>query len=112
MTVVFRLTTVVSARGAKGRVQMATQYLQVQDGTLAYDDTGSGPLVMCVPGMGDLRAEYRFLTPRLVAAGYRVVALDVRGHGETSVRWPDYSVAGIGADIVSLARALGAGPAT
>lgn len=91
---------------------MATQYLQVRDGTLAYDDTGSGPLVMCVPGMGDLRAEYRFLTPRLVAAGYRVVALDVRGHGETSVRWPDYSVAGIGADIVSLARALGAGPAT
>jgi pimeloyl-ACP methyl ester carboxylesterase len=62
--------------------------------------------------MGDLRGEYRFLAPPLVAAGYRVVTLDVRGHGETSVRWPDYSVAGIGADILSLARALNSGPAT
>jgi pimeloyl-ACP methyl ester carboxylesterase len=91
---------------------MATQFLQVRDGTLAYDDTGAGPLVICVPGMGDLRAEYRFLAPRLVAAGYRVITLDVRGHGETSVRWPDYSVAGVGADILSLAQALDAGAAT
>ena len=91
---------------------MATQFLHVKDGTLAYDDTGAGPLVICVPGMGDLRGEYRFLAPRLVAAGYRVVTLDVRGHGETSVRWPDYSVAGIGADILSLARALNADTAT
>jgi pimeloyl-ACP methyl ester carboxylesterase len=91
---------------------MATRFLEVQDGTLAYDDTGAGPLVICVPGMGDLRGEYRFLAPKLVAAGYRVVTLDVRGHGETSVRWPDYSVAGVGVDILNLARALNAGPAT
>jgi pimeloyl-ACP methyl ester carboxylesterase len=91
---------------------MATQFLQTSDGTLAYDDTGAGPLVICVPGMGGVRAEYRFLAPRLVAAGYRVVTLDVRGHGETSVRWPDYSSAGVGADILKLARALDAGPAT
>jgi pimeloyl-ACP methyl ester carboxylesterase len=91
---------------------MATRFLDVKDGILAYDDEGAGPLVICVPGMGDLRGEYRFLAPRLVAAGYRVVSLDVRGHGETSVRWPDYSVAGVGADILSLARALYAGPAT
>lgn len=102
----------VFSAGAKGRVHMATQFLQVKDGTLAYDDTGAGPLVICVPGMGDLRAEYRFLAPKLVAAGYRVVTLDVRGHGETSVRWQDYSVAGVGADILSVARALNAGPAT
>jgi pimeloyl-ACP methyl ester carboxylesterase len=93
-------------------MDMATQFLQVHDGTLAYDDAGSGPLVICVPGMGDLRGEYRFLAPQLVAAGYRVVTLDVRGHGETSVRWPDYSAAGVGADILSLARTLDAGPAT
>ena len=91
---------------------MTTRFLKVQDGTLAYDDTGAGSLVICVPGMGDLRGEYRFLAPRLVAAGYRVVTLDVRGHGETSVRWPDYSVAGVGADILSMARTLNAGPAT
>lgn len=87
------------------------QRLQLAGGTIAYDDTGTGPLVICVPGMGDLRSSYRFSTPQLAAAGYRVVSLDVRGMGETSVSWDDYSVAAIGGDIVDLIEALGAGPA-
>lgn len=86
---------------------METRYLDVEHGRLAYDVAGEGPLVICVPGMGELRTSYRFLAPRLVAASYRVATMDVRGHGETSVRWPDYSVAGIGADALALARALG-----
>ena len=53
-----------------------------------------------------------FWCPSWLPAGYRVVTLDVRGHGETSARWPDYSVAGVGADILTLMRALKAGPAT
>ena len=90
---------------------MNTQFLNVSDGKLAYDSIGSGPLVIEIPGMGDLRLGYRFLTPQLVAAGYRVVSLDVRGHGETSIRWPDYTVVGVGQDILALVRALDAGPA-
>jgi pimeloyl-ACP methyl ester carboxylesterase len=61
--------------------------------------------------MGDLRGEYRFLAPQLAAAGYRVICMDVRGHGETSVHWPDYSVAGIGSDMLALIRNLNSGPA-
>src|SRR5512140_123691 len=91
---------------------MATQYLEHQNGRLAYDDNGSGPLVICSPSMGDVRGEYRFLIPQLVAAGYRVVSMDVRGHGETSVRWPDYSVAGVGSDMLAVVRALVGAPAT
>ena len=90
---------------------MNTQYLAVSTGTLAYDDQGAGPLVLCVPSMGDVRREYRFLAPLLVGAGYRVVTMDVRGHGESSVKWPDYSVAGVGADMLALIRYLNAGPA-
>ena len=71
----------------------------------------NGPLVVCVPSMGDVRGEYRFLIPQLVEAGYRVVSMDVRGLGETSVEWEDYTVAGVGADIVALIRDLEAGPA-
>ena len=67
---------------------MNTEYLTVDAGRLAYDDQGSGPLVICIPSMGDMRQEYRFLAPLLVEAGYRVVTLDVRGHGESSVKWP------------------------
>jgi pimeloyl-ACP methyl ester carboxylesterase len=88
-----------------------TKFLSHQDGQIAYDDQGSGPLVVCVPSMGDLRAEYRFLAPQLVSAGYRVVTMDVRGHGESSTQWADYSVAGVGADMLALIDALKAGPA-
>lgn len=90
---------------------MTTQYLTHQSGRIAYDDTGSGPLVLCAPSMGDVRAEYRFLTPLLVAAGYRVVTMDLRGLGESSTQWADYSVAGVGSDMLALLRHLDSGPA-
>ncbi len=88
-----------------------TKFLDVPGGRLAYSDEGTGPLVIAVPGMGDLRSSYRFLTPKLAAAGYRVVSLDLRGHGESSAAWNDYSVGAVAGDILDLARALGAGPA-
>src|SRR4051794_29001977 len=91
---------------------MATEYLERPGGRLAYDDTtGTGPLVVCLPGIGDVRALYRFLGPALVGAGYRVVTADLRGHGESSVNWPDYTVPALGADILALIDHLEAGPA-
>jgi len=96
---------------------MTTQYLKTSDGThseygsLAYDVTGNGPLVICVPGMGDSRKVYRFLVPPLSEAGYRVASMDLRGHGESSTKWADFSVAGIGSDILALIHYLGGDPA-
>jgi pimeloyl-ACP methyl ester carboxylesterase len=89
---------------------MQTKFLPLAEGKIAYDDSGSGPLVLCVPGMGVTRAEFRYLTPRLVEAGYRVVSVDLRGHGETCARWADYSVAGMSSDIIALIRHLDSGP--
>jgi pimeloyl-ACP methyl ester carboxylesterase len=90
-----------------------TLYLPRPDGVVAYDDTGgTGPVVVEVPGMGDVRGEYRFLTPILAAAGYRVVSLDVRGHGQSSAVWPDYSAHAVGGDVLALIDHLGGGPAT
>lgn len=90
---------------------MTTQYITHQSGRIAYDDQGSGPLVLCAPSMGDVRAEYRFLTPFLVDAGFRVVTMDLRGLGESSTQWHDFSVAGIGSDMLALIRHLDSGPA-
>jgi len=90
---------------------MNTLFLEQAQGTIAFDDSGTGPLVVCVPSLGDLRAEYRFLTPHLTAAGYRVVSMDLRGHGETSPTWPDYSAGAIGSDMIALVRSLDHGPA-
>jgi pimeloyl-ACP methyl ester carboxylesterase len=91
---------------------MPTQFLRRAGGSIAFDDSGgTGPLVVCVPGMGDLRQEYRFLTPQLIAAGFRTVTMDLRGHGESSVGWPDYSTSAVGSDIIALVKHLNAGPA-
>ncbi|MEJ2357921.1 MAG: alpha/beta hydrolase [Deinococcales bacterium] len=86
--------------------------LHVDGGTLAYEDQGEGPLVILVPGMGDLRQEYRFLAPRLVEAGHRVVSVDLRGHGGSSVGWSDYSRKAAASDLLALVDQLDAGPAT
>ena len=90
----------------------AVASLHVDGGTLAYEDRGEGPLVVLVPGMGDLRQEYRFLAPRLVEAGHRVVSVDLRGHGGSSVGWPDYSRKAAASDLLALIDRLDAGPAS
>jgi pimeloyl-ACP methyl ester carboxylesterase len=97
---------------AEGTMGSATRFLNIAGGQAAYDDTGGdGPLILAIPGMGDLRSEYRLLRPALLAAGYRVVTMDVRGHGESSARWDDYSAHAVGGDALALIKHLSAGPA-
>ena len=88
-----------------------TRYLERPGGRLAYDDAGDGPLVVMLPGLGDLRQQYRFLAPELAGAGYRAVTADLRGHGDSSIGWPDYGSEAAGADLVALLETLDAGPA-
>jgi pimeloyl-ACP methyl ester carboxylesterase len=88
-----------------------TLFLANEDGKLAYDDQGVGPLILCMPAGGDTRAEYRFLTPILVKAGYRVVTMDIRGQGETSAIWTDYSYEAMARDVEALLAHLNVGPA-
>ncbi|SCE76204.1 Lysophospholipase, alpha-beta hydrolase superfamily [Micromonospora viridifaciens] len=81
-------------------------------GTIAYEVHGEGPLVVLSHGMGENRASFRHLVPRLVAAGYRVASVDVRGHGDSSARWPTYAPAEVGGDLLAVVRDLDGGPAT
>jgi pimeloyl-ACP methyl ester carboxylesterase len=91
-----------------------TEFLDIEGGRIAYDVTGSGPLVVLSHGIGDRRQAYRFLAPKLAQAGYRVVTADLRGHGESSMGWK--SVTGtdaitrtdIAGDLLALIRHLGA----
>lgn len=87
-----------------------TEHLSLTGGTIAYDLTGEGPLVVLAHGMGDTRRSYRFLVPGLVAAGYRVANVDIRGAGESSTGWDGYSRTDVAGDLVALVRHLG-GPA-
>src|SRR3982751_5235471 len=87
-----------------------TEYLTIDGGTLAYDVTGEGPLVVLAHGLGDSRHSYRFVAPGLVAAGYRVANVDIRGCGDSSLGWDGYSRTDIAGDLVAVVRHLG-GPA-
>lgn len=86
--------------------------LEREEGSITYEDSGgSGPLVICAPGMGALRSIYRFVAPVLAKEGYRVITMDVRGMGDSSVRWSDYSESAIATDLVALITHVQAGPA-
>jgi pimeloyl-ACP methyl ester carboxylesterase len=89
---------------------METKFFERPEGTIAYDDSqGDGELVLMWPGMGALRGEYRYLAPTLVEAGYRAVSADLRGHGDSSVGWSEYTLPAVGRDILALIDHLGAG---
>lgn len=90
-----------------------TQFITTEGGRIAFEDTGGdGALILGIPGMGDLRSEYRLIRPFLQQAGYRVITIDPRGFGETSAKWGDYSARAVGRDAVAVLKHLDAGPAT
>ena len=87
---------------------MTTTWLDRPNGRLAYAVTGDGPLIVLSPGMGDLRSTFDGLAARLVADGFRVVAADLRGHGDSSTGWADgYSVDAVAGDLLALIHAHG-----
>lgn len=88
-----------------------TRFAEVPGGKIAFEEAGAGRLVVLVPAMGDLRSSYRFVAPSLAEAGYRVVSMDLRGHGESTVDWDDFTVGAVGRDILALIAAAGGGPA-
>jgi len=89
-----------------------SETLRRPEGTIGYDDAGgAGTLVIAAPGMGDLRQVYRHFIPEAAKRGLRVVTMDLRGMGESSVDWPDYSDAAIGSDMLALAQHLAGGAA-
>ncbi len=91
--------------------QRVTHHLQRPDGRLAYDDAGTGPLVVAVPGMGDLRSTYDELRAALLAAGYRVVTTDLRGHGDSDADFAGHGDEATAGDVAALVEHLDAGPA-
>jgi pimeloyl-ACP methyl ester carboxylesterase len=93
--------------GTMSTTAPTTRYLQRPDGRVAYDLEGDGPLVVCVPGMGDLRSNFRYLRPALVEAGYRVACMDLRGHGDSDTRFERYDDIAAGNDLLALVRELG-----
>jgi pimeloyl-ACP methyl ester carboxylesterase len=56
----------------------------VDGGAAEYLDLGTGPVVVLVHGDGETARDWRWVAPAIVAAGYRVVAPSLPGHGATA----------------------------
>lgn len=72
-------------------------------------ECGAGPTVLMVHGYPESWYSWRHQLPALASAGYRAVAIDVRGYGRSSKprEVADYRMVRIVSDIVGLVRALG-----
>jgi len=90
---------------------LTTQYLSRPEGRIAYDVRGTGRLIVCVAGMGDTRATFRYLAPALAEAGHRVAVMELRGHGDSDVTFTAYDDPAAATDVLALIEHLG-GPAT
>jgi pimeloyl-ACP methyl ester carboxylesterase len=89
----------------------AVRFLDRPGGRISYTVEGHGPLVVLVPGMGDLRGTYRELAGPLIDAGYRVATTDLRGMGDGDTGFAEFGDDATAGDLLALVRELGDAPA-
>jgi pimeloyl-ACP methyl ester carboxylesterase len=71
----------------------------VPGGMLSYEVAGQGPVVLCLPSLGDTRREYDHVVPVLVEEGYRVMTTDLRGMGQSQGHFKTHTVVDLANDI-------------
>jgi pimeloyl-ACP methyl ester carboxylesterase len=94
-------------------VDMAAEFthrlVQVPGGRIHLVEQGSGPLVLFVHGFPESWYSWRHQLPAIAAAGFRAVAIDVRGYGRSSkpTEVESYRMLDHVADNVGVVHALG-----
>ncbi len=90
-------------------MELQDRYATVNGVRLHYVEAGEGPLVVLLHGFPEFWWTWRQQIPALVAAGFRTVAVDMRGYAESDKppRWQDYRMEILAADIAELIAALG-----
>ena len=86
--------------------------IQLPDLAINYASAGTGPPVLLLHGHPQTHVVWRKVAPRLVDAGYRVIAPDLRGYGDSDKRESDpshfpYSKRAMAADQIALMDHLG-----
>jgi pimeloyl-ACP methyl ester carboxylesterase len=77
--------------------------------SLHYEEYGRGAPVLLVHGLGSSCQDWEYQIPAL-AAQYRGIVVDVRGHGRSDKPRERYSIPGFSADIEALLEHLQSGP--
>ncbi|MBD8491583.1 alpha/beta fold hydrolase [Pseudomonas syringae] len=70
--------------------------------SLHYEDYGHGAPLLLLHGLGSSGLDWEYQVPAFSAAGYRVITLDLRGHGRSDTPRERYSIAMFSADVAAL----------
>ena len=89
--------------------EFKTSSLQANGIDISYVEKGAGPLVLFCHGFPESWYSWRHQISALASAGYRAVALDMRGYGNTSSpsNVEAYSITNLVGDAVQAVFALG-----
>jgi pimeloyl-ACP methyl ester carboxylesterase len=92
-----------------GKTMSSTRTIAANGIELFVREEGKGPLVVLCHGWPELSYSWRHQIPALAAAGFHVVAPDMRGYGGTSAPQDisAYTLFDTAGDIVALVQALG-----
>jgi len=89
---------------------MAMARLQIDGCEIYYEVVGAGPPVVLVHGLGSCVRDWDRQIPAF-AAHHTVIAVDLRGHGESGKPAGPYSMARFAADVARVLETLAVGPA-
>ncbi len=93
---------VTSAPESTGAIEV-----DADDALLHCQVAGDGPLVICAHGFPDCARSFRGQLPALIAAGFRVALVTMRGYApSTRSRRDRYDVASLGRDLMAVADTL------
>lgn len=82
-------------------IALPSRYLQRPDVRIHYRLVGEGPPVVLLHGLGSGGNDWFPITPFL-APDYRLLLIDLRGHGHSSLPRDSYSIAAMASDVLAV----------
>jgi pimeloyl-ACP methyl ester carboxylesterase len=89
-------------------MELEDRFVTVDGVRLHYVEAGEGPMVVLLHGFPEFWWSWRHQIPVLADAGFRVVALDMRGYAQSGKppRWQDYRMERLAADVAGVIAQL------
>ncbi|OLY82632.1 Lipase 1 [Smittium mucronatum] len=82
-----------------------------ENGKLYIEDSGETQdtkgILLCVPGMGDVRTSFRFLIKTFIPKNYRIIVSDIRGMGDSWEGFNEFNPELVSADISQIIELRG-----